>query len=132
MKLDLDGYDNPFLITNRKSIQGGTHYGKHHRLCPALHFRLAFSCREAGCEVHPSVSGTRQGKAAGRAIDALDPEYCHIAYKLCRAVQFACVVGIVFNVLFMKDILDSVLGIAVTIMFIVGMNKVCKRIVERF
>mgnify|MGYP007122879660 CR=1 FL=1 len=67
-----------------------------------------------------------------RAIDALDPEYCHIAYKLCRAVQFACVVGIVFNVLFMKDILDSVLGIAVTIMFIVGMNKVCKRIVERF
>jgi hypothetical protein len=67
-----------------------------------------------------------------RAIDALDPEYCHIAYKLCRAVQFACVVGIVFNVLFTKDILDSVLGIAVTIMFIVGMNKVCKRIVERF
>lgn len=67
-----------------------------------------------------------------RTIDALDPEYCHIAYKLCRAVQFACVVGIVFNVLFMKDILDSVLGIAVTIMFIVGMNKVCKRIVERF
>lgn len=55
----------PFLITNRNSIQGGTHYGKHHRLCPALHFRLAFSCREAGCEVHPSVSGTRQGKAAG-------------------------------------------------------------------
>lgn len=67
-----------------------------------------------------------------RPIDALDPEYCHIAYKLCRAVQFACVVGIVFNLLFMKDILDSVLGIAVTIMFIVGMNKVCKRIVERF
>lgn len=67
-----------------------------------------------------------------RAIDTLDPEYCHIAYKLCRAVQFACVVGIVFNVLFTKDILDSVLGIAVTIMFIVGMNKVCKRIVERF
>lgn len=67
-----------------------------------------------------------------RAIAALDPEYCHIAYKLCRAVQFACVASIVFNVLFMKDILDGVLGIAFTIMFIVGMNKVCKRIVERF
>lgn len=67
-----------------------------------------------------------------RVIDALDPEYCHIVYKLCRAVQFACVASIVFNVLFMKDILDSALGIAFTIMFIVGMNKVCKRIVERF
>ena len=67
------------------------------------------------------------------AVDNLDPEYCCIAYKVCRVSQGIAGVVAVYNFFATRgNILDHAFGLIASILFIVGMNKVCKRITKRF
>lgn len=67
------------------------------------------------------------------AVDNLDPEYCCIAYKVCRVSQGIAGVVAVYNFFATRgNILDHAFGLIAFILFIVGMNKVCKRITKHF
>ena len=60
-------------------------------------------------------------------------EYCCIAYKVCRVSQGIAGVVAVYNFFATRgNILDHAFGLIASILFIVGMNKVCKRITKRF